>query len=230
MTLRIETAFLANHAEFHDGLAFVNGGFPEWWNTPSWGLLQPFFLVVVSSVAAEERANEHELEVVFRRVDGSESPLVRARIAGGEVRQGDPVLPEYRFSVGLGVMVDFRAEGIHRFVGRLDDQSFDIPLYVRLLPLPERRSFSARGGSGEGTDRIVIEKASYGSGLVTKDVTDLLQKAVNPSGLSLLVSNETMGGDPVLGEVKHLTVSFRERAGGELRVIDAQEGQELVLP
>lgn len=135
-SVKVETAFLANHAEWHDGLLFISGGFPEWWNTPAWGQLQQMAIVVVSRLEAAELDVQYDLELVFCREDGTEQPLLRVttrRVA----REGEPVLPIYYGSIVFNFATDFRKEGLHHFLVRQDGNTlFDVPVYARLVPLP----------------------------------------------------------------------------------------------
>lgn len=134
--VKIETAFLANHAEWHDGLLFISGGYPEWWSTPAWGQLQQLAIVVVSRLEATELDVQYELDVVFRRPDGGEQPLLHVRTKR-VAREGEPALPTYYGSVVFNFATDFRQEGMHHFLVRQEGITlFDVPVYARLVPLP----------------------------------------------------------------------------------------------
>jgi hypothetical protein len=133
--------------------------------------------------------------------------------------------------MGFGFGVDFRQEGTHHFLVQLEgEQVFDVPLFVRLAPLPSLPSVSPIPTSMAPEGPIVIEKASYGSGTQTKDVTQIVRDAVGPGGLRIFVSTETLGGDPALNVVKRLVVSYRLPGSSRTEVVEAQENQELVVP
>jgi hypothetical protein len=59
------------------------------------------------------------------------------------------------------------------------------------------------------------------------DVTDLLQKEIRDASLSLVVSNDTMGGDPAYQVVKQLQVVYQY--GEERKTLTVDENQELAL-
>ncbi len=75
---------------------------------------------------------------------------------------------------------------------------------------------------------LTITSASYGSGALVTDVTGLLQKAQVGNSLSIAVTNDTMGGDPALHQVKSLHVTYT--LGTETHQADVAENGQLTLP
>lgn len=61
--MRVSSAFLANHAEVHDGLVFVAGGFPEWCNVTHVPGEARFTLVVVLEVDRHDVDRSHHFEI-----------------------------------------------------------------------------------------------------------------------------------------------------------------------
>jgi Domain of unknown function (DUF3395) len=60
------------------------------------------------------------------------------------------------------------------------------------------------------------------------DVTQLLQKAVINNSLTIVVGNDSMGGDPAFGVVKRLTVQYT--VAGKPHTATANEGDTLNIP
>lgn len=83
-----------------------------------------------------------------------------------------------------------------------------------------------------GSSMIRIIKAHYGpkaDPTTGHDVTALVQKAAQRNSLELVVSNETLGGDPAPGQGKKLSVTYGTKGGGS-DVIMVREGATLRLP
>jgi opacity protein-like surface antigen len=83
-------------------------------------------------------------------------------------------------------------------------------------------------GGGYGDDRLQILHASYGAGDRRMDVTDLLNSQLRGSSLQLVVSNDSMGGDPAPGLEKRLRVIYLWQ--GMRSQITVGEGETLVIP
>lgn len=81
---------------------------------------------------------------------------------------------------------------------------------------------------GNGSRNLRIVQASYGAGNRRRDVTNRLQSMVRNNRLSVLVNNSTMGGDPAVGQMKDLQVSYDYQ--GRSRNRTAREGNHLNLP
>lgn len=82
-------------------------------------------------------------------------------------------------------------------------------------------------------DRIVIRRAEYGSAAVKSDVTNIVAIVLASSGghrLEMRVGNEALGGDPVFGQVKTLTVHWSLSSDLDRTYTNrAAEGSLLVL-
>jgi hypothetical protein len=76
--------------------------------------------------------------------------------------------------------------------------------------------------------QLSIIKAAYGAGKVPRDVTAILAGQISSGQLRVAVSNSKLGGDPIFGQSKILTVRYRTSAGEF--VITAREGEKLELP
>ncbi len=81
------------------------------------------------------------------------------------------------------------------------------------------------GGGGYG---LRIISASYGAGNNRMDVAGRLQSMIRNNRLSMKVNNETMGGDPSLGQYKNLMVTYEYQ--GQRRGKNTPEGGHLTLP
>lgn len=62
-----------------------------------------------------------------------------------------------------------------------------------------------------------------------RDVTSLVQQVAQRNSLEILVSNETLGGDPAPGQGKRLAVTYGTKGGGS-DVVIVREGATLRLP
>lgn len=73
--------------------------------------------------------------------------------------------------------------------------------------------------------KIVLLKASYEAmdGAGSKDVTAMLQQALQRGSLNLTVNNQTMGGDPAYNHVKHLVVEYE--VDGKKQHADMRENE-----
>jgi DnaJ-like protein len=67
------------------------------------------------------------------------------------------------------------------------------------------------GGAQGGYGGFRIVSATYGVGGSYRNVEGLLRRMASNDGLTILVSNETMGGDPAPGREKELIVSYQYR-------------------
>jgi hypothetical protein len=81
---------------------------------------------------------------------------------------------------------------------------------------------------GGGWDRLQINRAQYGSGNRTMDVTGRLMAQVQNNQVSLRVGNDSMGGDPAEGRHKALTVWYTYN--GRQQQVTVNEGDYLNLP
>jgi len=85
--------------------------------------------------------------------------------------------------------------------------------------------------NGSRRSRVVpfrIDRATYGAGAQTRDVTALLQSRVANNRLDLPVNNDAMGGDPAYNQVKQLQLTYEW--GGQVHEITANENDLLALP
>jgi hypothetical protein len=84
------------------------------------------------------------------------------------------------------------------------------------------------GYPGGGNGSLQITRAYYGLNNRTMDVTQLLRGMVRNGTLAVQVNNNNMGGDPVRGGDKVLTVIYRFR--GQERTSTVKEGNVLRIP
>ncbi len=75
---------------------------------------------------------------------------------------------------------------------------------------------------------LQINRATYGSGYRTSDVTSRLNSQIRDDQLNLQVNNDTMGGDPAPNEAKTLTVQYA--MNGQNNQVVVREGDPLRLP
>ena len=73
-----------------------------------------------------------------------------------------------------------------------------------------------------------INRATYGSGYRTSDVTSRLNSQIQNDQLNLQVNNDSMGGDPAPGQTKTLTVQYA--LNGRTNSALVNEGETLRLP
>jgi Domain of unknown function (DUF3395) len=90
-------------------------------------------------------------------------------------------------------------------------------------------SLGRYGGGGGGYGNLRILSATYGARGNYRNVENILRRMGSNDGLTILVNNETMGGDPAPGIEKELVVRYQsgvERRQSETRV---REGDTLNL-
>ena len=76
--------------------------------------------------------------------------------------------------------------------------------------------------------RLHVNRATYGSGNHTFDVTSRLNSQIQNDQLNLQVNNDSMGGDPAPGQTKTLTVQYA--LNGRTNSALVNEGDTLRLP
>ncbi|MGC2108715.1 MAG: hypothetical protein WA655_04315 [Candidatus Korobacteraceae bacterium] len=84
------------------------------------------------------------------------------------------------------------------------------------------------GGPGYGNSVLRITSAKWGFGAAQQNVTGRLQGMVRNNRLSVKVNPQTMGGDPVPGNSKMVTVFYTYSGKSSSKVVP--EGQMLNLP
>ena len=70
--MQIQSAFLANYAEQHEGLLCVLGGWPEFWGVPEVPSEQRLTLVTVAEVAPEELGRQLTVDLTLRHAGHAE--------------------------------------------------------------------------------------------------------------------------------------------------------------
>ena len=83
-------------------------------------------------------------------------------------------------------------------------------------------------GNTTSQGNLQINRATYGAGYRTLDVTSRLNSQIQNDQLSLQVSNDTMGGDPAPNQPKTLTVQYA--VNGRTSQVVINEGDTLRLP
>ena len=86
---------------------------------------------------------------------------------------------------------------------------------------------SVFGGLFNAPNLQVID-AQYGANNKFNNVTGLLQSKIQADSLSMIVTNETMGGDPIKGPDKSLIVKYQYQ--GQTNTVSVKEGGTLRLP
>src|SRR5438045_426805 len=74
--VRVHSAFLANHAEVRDSLAYVLGGFPEWWTVTELPSSAFLAMVVVLQLERFEIEHEHSFDLVVTR-ESETTPIAK---------------------------------------------------------------------------------------------------------------------------------------------------------
>jgi len=83
-------------------------------------------------------------------------------------------------------------------------------------------------GNTAGQGNLQINRATYGSGYRTSDVTSRLNSQIQNDQLYLQVNSDSMGGDPAPGQAKTLTVQYA--LNGRPSQVVVNEGDTLRLP
>jgi len=96
-------------------------------------------------------------------------------------------------------------------------------LVVLTLAVAGAAVFSARAAAQD--DAWQVTRADYGNKSQRIDVTGLVQDLISRGGVNgrVAVNNQTMGGDPAVGQDKSLRIFARSRKGQE-REFDFKEG------
>lgn len=116
--MKVRDLFIANYAEFRDGLAYVSGGFPEWWIVTQ----LPFETssVLVAHIEYEQAEVELKFEFAVRLVhpSGEIDTLAMVNVNRGSRPNQPEGSPLYQMVI-MPIRILFRFEGGHIF--RLDD-------------------------------------------------------------------------------------------------------------
>jgi hypothetical protein len=75
---------------------------------------------------------------------------------------------------------------------------------------------------------FLIVRAMYGAGEVQRDVTAAVRQQVKNGKIQFDVQSTPLGGDPIFGKVKTLTVQYQDANG--IFSVSASEGERLVIP
>ncbi len=92
----------------------------------------------------------------------------------------------------------------------------------------DERSANNGGREQEDSNGLRIVRAYYGVQGTTVNVTDLLRSRVRDGVLTLVVTNNAMGGDPAVGADKILIVVYRSQ--GRETATAVREGNTLTIP
>jgi hypothetical protein len=84
------------------------------------------------------------------------------------------------------------------------------------------------GGNWNNSGSLNINRATYGDGNRSKDVTGRLQSYARDGYVDVNVDNDSMGGDPAPGSRKSLWVSFT--VNGRQQQARVNEGDRLRIP
>jgi hypothetical protein len=102
-----------------------------------------------------------------------------------------------------------------------EDMWTEIPAFLdRAVPEMEK-------ALGIPPSTLVIDEAIYGTEDTVRDVIDFVREAVILDSLHIKVDNRNLGGDPVPGQAKTLTVTYQY--AGEIKTVSAREQQILKI-
>jgi|GEM_PF-1361726 len=128
--MRVNSAFVANYAEEKSGVAYVSGGFPEWWTVTDTPMAQTLALVWTCELEANEVGRIFLFDVFLDEPDGTSQKIVHVGV-GRRVLTGDIQEAKKRKVVAVNVPVTFRMEGAHVFrIESGDDVRVSVDLYV----------------------------------------------------------------------------------------------------
>lgn len=151
--MKINNAFLANHAETREGLAFISGGFPEWYTVPSLPITAPLAAVWVLELEQAEIGLPFtfELAVVYpSRLKHLLAHVGVGRSHDTRTVEGAPLYVIVTYVFG----VEFQVEGLHTFEVVSENQVMaTMPLFVNL---------EARGGTEEAEAEDLASRFKFG--------------------------------------------------------------------
>jgi hypothetical protein len=134
--VRVRDAFLANHAEVREGLAFISGAFPEWWRLNTLPATVPVSLVVVIDLDPSEI--DQALKVTIRLVHPNGDRDTLGDVPFRRPRQAEDILlpggTPFRQILACTFDVHFRMEGLHRVAITSGDEEVEsVPVAVRAI-------------------------------------------------------------------------------------------------
>jgi hypothetical protein len=132
--MKLRSAFLANHAEVRESLAFVSGAFPEYWRTPA--LNAPQIVAFVANLEFEES----EIGKTFNFLLGLQPPQgapIGLAYFNSQMDNNQTGEPRY-FIAALNLTVAFSTVGVYNFTLSTTDESgvneiAKVPLNVILI-------------------------------------------------------------------------------------------------
>jgi hypothetical protein len=116
--------------------------------------------------------------------------------------------------------------GVRRGVTTNSGQFDDIKRRLQSSPPP--RGVQSQTVLPSGTTDLLIVSARYGAGNRFIDVRQRMQSGVENGRLVVDVNNSSMGGDPFVGEVKTLRMTYQ--LGNRVYDVTAGEDQRLTIP
>ncbi len=122
------------------------------------------------------------------------------------------------------------ATGPRAFDAVLAKPPFKLGFYRDVAVLAFKAPADAAGDAASpARGKLVIKHAVYGAhGGGSKDVTSRIVTLVQDGDESVVASNDEMGGDPEVGQVKQLTVDFT--LDGKPGTLSVDENEEFVFP
>jgi hypothetical protein len=111
---------------------------------------------------------------------------------------------------------------------RLPEERFSINDLFSSKPIPVAAASAAAAGPPGSAGRLRIVLARYGAANKFADVRGRLAELVKDDRVSLVVTNQTMGGDPVVGKSKSLEVRYE--FDGRPYQVTVAENKMLAIP
>jgi hypothetical protein len=133
--MKVRDTFLANYAENREGLAFVTGGFPEWWRVQAIPIQSNLSMVIALEFERSEAETQFEFAIRVQHPTQEIDTLSLLTVTRGLKFDQPPNSPLYQvLAVPLSVL--FRMEGTCVF--RVDDVANQtlatVDLFVQLIP------------------------------------------------------------------------------------------------
>jgi hypothetical protein len=132
--MRVRNALLANYSEGRDGIAYISGAFPEWWEVPQLPHGVQFHAILQLELEPNEVEEQFLFHVSLRRPNGDTDLLVQVVTKRGPFK--DPVegQPIYHI-LPIPIPATLNATGRHTFQFIVADvEPVLIPIAVKLVP------------------------------------------------------------------------------------------------
>jgi hypothetical protein len=134
--VKVNNAFLANHAEIRESLAYVSGAFPEWWEVFQLPATANVFVVFVVELDDDELQSPIECVLDLEHPGGTIQSVANVLVNSSPRGERVTGAPNFQI-VAVSTLVEFLQSDRHEFTIRSGEERLArVPFAVRVKPQP----------------------------------------------------------------------------------------------